>query len=466
MSRVKKEINGLKSLRQRLRFMEQIVENSSDEIYVTDGRGITIYANPMSEQHYGVPVEELIGKSVWELEQRGVYFPAVTPIVLREKKKVTIDQETAIGKTLMITATPIFDEQGEVELVICNSRDITALVEMKRNLDQFKQKVLGQESKAAKENEKDDLLRPIFNTGSPMEKVLQVVGKIAVTDSTVLLLGESGTGKDLLAYYMHSLNHRRDKQFIKVNCAALPKELIESELFGYKPGAFTGASPKGKVGFFSLADGGTIFLDEIGELPLRLQPKLLQVIEEQQFNPIGSNQPEKVDVRIIASTNQDLPQMIAKGRFREDLYYRLFVLSMQIPPLRERVEDIPLLAEHYLETYAAKHERKILAKSSVFELLKRYRWPGNVRELKHMIEYLVVVVNGGEINIEDLPQHIIGSDANREEETLTEILESVEEKVIRESYKKFASSYKVAEKLGISQSSASRKIRKYLGANN
>lgn len=466
MSRVKKEINGLKSLRQRLRFMEQIVENSSDEIYVTDGRGITIYANPMSEQHYGVPVEELIGKSVWELEQRGIYFPAVTPIVLREKKKVTIDQETAIGKTLMITATPIFDEKGEVELVICNSRDITALVEMKRNLDQFKQRILGEESKKAKGNEEDDLFRPIFAAGSPMERVLQVVGKIAITDSTVLLLGESGTGKDLLAHYMHSLNHRRDKQFIKVNCAALPKELLESELFGYKPGAFTGASPKGKVGLFSLADGGTIFLDEIGELPLRLQPKLLQVIEEQQFNPIGSNQPEKVDVRIIASTNQDLPQMISRGRFREDLYYRLFVLSVQIPPLRERTDDIPLLAEHYLYSYAAKHERNILAKPSVLKLLKSYPWPGNVRELKHMIEYLVVVVNGDEIKFEDLPQHILGSGAKREEKTLAEIMEAVEEEIIRKSYKKHASSYKVAEKLGISQSSASRKIRKYLGANN
>ncbi len=460
--------NNLAEFRRHLRFLEQIVDNSCDEIYVTDGRGITIYANPASEQHYGIPVSELIGKSVWELEQRGIYFPAVTPIVLREKKRVTIDQETGIGKTLMITATPIFDSSGEIEMVICNSRDITALVDMKRNFDEINLKVLKQPQRTEK-LEKTDSLRPIYAPGSSMEQVMMAVNKIAVTDSTVLLLGESGTGKDMMARYIHQLNHRRDKQFLKVNCAALPKELLESELFGYKPGAFTGASPKGKAGLFSLASGGTIFLDEIGELPLRLQPKLLQVIEEQEFNPIGSNQMEKVDVRIISSSNQDLHQMIAKGRFREDLFYRLFVLSVQIPPLRKREGDIATLIWHFLGALAEKHGRKMTFGRRALDALNRYSWPGNVRELKHLLEYLTVVVGGYTIDVKDLPPHLMDSlnwnngKTAIEEKTLAEALEAVERELVVSSYKELGSSYKVACRLGISQSSASRKIRKYLG---
>lgn len=449
----------LKELRRRLQFMERILENSCDEVYVTDGHGITIYANPISENHYGVPVEELIGKSVWELEKQGVYYPAVTPIVLREKKSVTIDQETATGKNLRITATPIFDSKGNIEMVICNSRDVTALADMKRNYDEIKKKVLHQNQKNSKSSNTEPE-PPIFASGSPMENVNHTIVKIATTSSTVLLLGDSGTGKDLYARYVHKLSPRLDKQFLKVNCAAIPKELLESELFGYKAGAFTGASPKGKLGLFSLANRGTIFLDEIGELPLRLQPKLLQVIEEQEFTPIGSDKPEKVDVRIIASTNQDLSQMIAEGQFREDLYYRLCVLSVKIPPLRERLEDIPLLTEHFLNEFAYKHNRRILISRAALQALRSYHWPGNVRELKHLLEYLTVVFEGESIKPEDLPLHVVEKNKQKSG-TLSDILECVEEEIIMKSFRELGSSYKVARKLGISQSTAFRKINKY-----
>lgn len=450
----------IKNLRRRLKFLEQIVDNSRDEIYVTDGRGVTIYANPMSEQHYGVPVDQLIGKSVWELEKRGIYYPAVTPIVLREKKSVTIDQETGIGKKLMITATPIFGDNGEIEMVICNSRDVTALEDMKRNLAELEQKVF-QEPEKKDDNEIIDALQPLFALSSPMEQIIRVVDKIAVTDSIALLLGESGTGKDLIARYIHHLNHRRDKQFLKVNCAALPKDLLESELFGYKGGAFTGANPKGKIGLFALAGGGTIFLDEIGELPLRLQPKLLQVIEEQEFTPIGSDRLVKVDVRIIASTNKDLSNMIENGRFREDLYYRLCVLSVKIPPLRERFQDIPLLTQHFLDKFAHKHKRRLSISLSVLQHFERYHWPGNVRELIHLLEHLTVVVEGDCIKPEDLPLHITDTRAALGGKTLPEIMEEVERELVMRSYRDLGSSYKVARKLGISQSSACRKINKY-----
>ncbi|MDW7739746.1 MAG: sigma 54-interacting transcriptional regulator [Bacillota bacterium] len=462
---------SIKDLKKKINFYETIINGSCDEVFITDGKGIIIFANPVSESHYGIPVSEMIGKSVWELEERGIYYPAVTPMVLREKKKITIDQETGIGKKLMLTATPIFNNKNEIEMVICNSRDVTALEDMKKSYHDIKQKVHNKQTglcmKKSAEVESSQL---VYAGDSPIAELLQMTRRIAQTESVVLLQGETGTGKDLFARQVHDLSSRRNKQFLKINCAALPQELIESELFGYKSGAFTGASPKGKIGRFSLADRGTIFLDEIGEVPLSLQPKLLQVIEEQKFTPIGSSAVEEVNVRIIASTNRDLKRMIGEGAFREDLYYRLCVLSIEIPPLRERKTDIPTLLNHYLGIFSEKHSRKIKLTTDAINVLVNYNWPGNVRELKHLTELLTVTVTTREIKIEHLPPHITQHSKKLffplENSRLETTLEAVERELVTNSYKKHGSSYKVASSLGISQSSAIRKIRKYLNDNN
>lgn len=453
-------------LRKLLLFYKKVLDNSCDEIFVADNQGITIYANHMSEKHYGLPVSEMLGKSVWELEERGLYFPAATPIALKEKKTITLDQETATGKRLILTATPVFSETGEIEMVICNSRDVTALYDMKKSYYEMKRKTEKNsksyyKGKGVSEAQEDQL---VYADDSPLINALQISQKIARTESIALLQGETGTGKDLFAHYIHNSSNRKDQQFLKVNCAALPKELLESELFGYKGGAFTGANPKGKIGLFSLANGGTIFLDEIGEIPLPLQPKLLQVIEEQAFTPIGSSQVEKINVRIIAATNQDLSQMIKEGLFREDLYYRLCVLSVKIPPLRDRKEDIPVLIEHYLNIFCDKHKRKLTISDEAIKLLNAYHWPGNIRELKHLIEHLTVTAATDLVMPDHLPQHITPSPIP-EGQTLKEILEAVERDLIIGSYKELGSSYNVARKFGISQSSATRKIRKYLDLN-
>ncbi len=448
-------------MRQEIAFYQAIMNNACDEVYVTDGQGITIYANPVSEKNYGVPVDELIGKSVWELEERGIYHPAVTPLVLKEKKSITIEQETALGKRLMITASPVFSPEGEIKMVICNSRDITALDDMKNSYRQIKAIVSGTREKRQPRVSRGKGEYPVFSAESPMVDILNMAQKIARTDSTVLLLGDSGTGKDLVAKYIHRLSERKEKPYLKVNCAALPRELLESELFGYKPGAFTGASPRGKAGLFTLADGGTIFLDEIAEIPGDLQPKLLQVIEEQTFTPIGSNEVKHIDVHIIAATNRDLREMIYKGTFREDLYYRLHVLSINIPPLNERREDIPILINHFLTQYARKYKRSLQLSSEALEVLSSYAWPGNIRELKHTMEHLIVMSSSDTVTIQQLPAHII-SHAAPPGQTLAEILAAVEQDLIIKSYRELGSSYKVAHALGISQSSANRKIRKYL----
>ncbi len=456
----------IKELKKKISFYETIINGSCDEIFIADGKGIVIFANPVSESHYGIPVSEMIGRSVWELEERGIYYPAVTPMVLREKKKITIDQETGSGKKLTLTATPIFNNKNEIEMVICNSRDVTALEDMKNSYHDIKQKVQNKKTGLHRRKSVEEDNQLIFAEDSPISGLLQMSGRIARTDSVVLLQGETGTGKDLFARKIHDLSSRRDKQFLKINCAALPQELIESELFGYKSGAFTGASPKGKIGQFSLADRGTIFLDEIGDVPLSLQPKLLQVIEEQRFTPIGSSAVEEVNVRIIASTNRDLKKMIDEGAFREDLYYRICVLSMEIPPLRERKTDILALLNHYMDLFSEKHNRRIKITPDALSSLVKYNWPGNVRELKHLTELLTVTVTANEIRREHLPFHITRYSKEifspLKNSKLADALESVERELVISSYKKLGSSYKVAGSLGISQSSAARKIRKYL----
>ncbi len=458
----------LNKLRRKVQFYETIISNSNDEIFITDGKGEIIFANPASETNYGLTVSEMIGRNVWEHEERGIYFPAITPMVLKEKKKITINQETATGKKLIVTATPVFDHQGEISIVICNTRDVTSLEDMKKSYQDMKNKVHRKENKTGGKNQKESRAL-IYNAKSPLSELMSILSKVAKTESTVLLQGDTGTGKDLFARIIHDMSNRSGRDFLKVNCAALPQELIESELFGYKSGAFTGASNKGKIGQFSLADQGTIFLDEIAEIPIALQPKLLQVIEEQKFIPVGSKTVEEVDVRIIAATNRDLGEMLKKKQFRDDLFYRLCVFSITIPPLKDRIDDIPLLINHYLKIYNQKHHCALGISEESIQHLLDYDWPGNVRELQHLVERLTVTVTSDLIKPEHLPPHIISTRIPKEAtgvagrgQSLQAHLERKEREVILNSYNRLKSSYKVAHELGISQSSAIRKIRKYV----
>jgi transcriptional regulator with GAF, ATPase, and Fis domain len=245
----------------------------------------------------------------------------------------------------------------------------------------------------------------IISRSEVLNKVLRKVEQVAATDATVLILGESGTGKELLARAVHNLSARRERPLVKVNCAVLPATLIESELFGHEKGAFTGAVAR-KIGRFELANGGTIFLDEIGELPLELQAKLLRILQEGEFERLGGQQTLKVDTRVIAATNRDLQEEVAHNRFREDLYYRLNVFPVMIPPLRERKEDIPLLVNHFVKKYSAKTGKKIENVSQhVIATLQKYDWPGNVRELENVIERAVIVSQGKQLRLDDWLPH-------------------------------------------------------------
>ncbi|WP_297198532.1 sigma-54-dependent Fis family transcriptional regulator [uncultured Pluralibacter sp.] len=309
----------------------------------------------------------------------------------------------------------------------------------------------------------------------PMRQLKKLITRVAPSPSSVMIVGESGTGKEVVARAIHKLSDRQAKPFIAINCAAIPEQLLESELFGYVKGAFTGASANGKTGLIQAANSGTLFLDEIGDMPLTLQAKLLRAIESREIQPVGASHPVPVDIRIISATNQNLDQYIAEGKFREDLYYRLNVIPLRLPPLRERQEDIELLIHYFLHL----HTRRLNlvypgVAQDVLDLLRRYRWPGNIRELSNLMEYLVNVAPSGEIiDMSLLPPNLLSSSDLAEpsaarsssapasqEESVT-ALEEMERQMIREALSRYSNKKQAADELGIGIATLYRKIKKY-----
>ncbi|WP_164525645.1 sigma-54 interaction domain-containing protein [Siminovitchia acidinfaciens] len=383
---LKEEIN---ILQKKVIELEQVINTSYDEIFVTDGEGKVLLVSDACQRMTGVPKERFLGESVYELVKKGLINNSVTIDVLKEKKMVSANQSYPNGVQVVATGIPIFDHEGKIYRIITNSRDITELVQLKNELAEAKsilnERTAGEDTDRGK--------GPLFTHNDDMLNLIELAKKVAVTESTVLIQGESGVGKGILAKIIHDESLRKDKSFISVNCGAIPFSLIESELFGYESGAFTGAQTKGKAGLVEMADGGTLFLDEVGELPLEIQVKLLHLVQEKTFRRVGSNQLRKVNIRIISATNKDLKLMMEKGLFREDLYYRLHVVPLNILPLRKRVEDVPFLIQLFLERFNEKYDRNVIISDESLAALRSYSWPGNVRELENMIEQLVVTAS-------------------------------------------------------------------------
>ncbi|WP_432661906.1 sigma 54-interacting transcriptional regulator [Wukongibacter baidiensis] len=450
-------------------FYKKILDHSHDEIFVTDGKGISIYCNKAFEKHYGMERSQIIGKKSWYISDIGLCGESPIPLVIKHKKQITIEQETKIGKKLTITATPVFDNEGNIEIIVENSRDITELENIRKNLDETKKLVKKYKKEITLLREKElGTSNDIIYNSDKLKELMKFIERIANVDSTVLILGESGTGKSHIAKHIHQMSKRRDKPFITINCATIPEHLLESELFGYSPGAFTGAKKSGKTGLVELADGGTLFLDEIGELHSNLQAKFLELIQERHFTPIGEVKPQKIDVRIISATNRDLKKLVKEKKFREDLYYRLKVVEIEVPSLRERPEDIRALIYFFLNKFDKQYNFCHTISEECIKLLENYTWKGNIRELQHIIEQLVVTVSDTLIEPSHLPRYFhengdsqfnIGFDKLI---PLDLAIETLEKELILKAYKELGSSYKVASALGISQSKASRKIRRYL----
>ena len=384
---------------------EEILEalnlHYKESIFITDGEGNVIYVNEVGARRVGLPREELMQSNVENLVKDGIYDHSTSWQAIQTRQE-TVSALTYKTKSSTISRSiPIFGDDGSVEMVITTnmsaernkewesiiSKERAAMARMQRELDHLRLK---------------DQSKLVANSPA-MKSVLQTIQAIAPTDSNVVILGESGTGKDMIARFIHEQSLRADKAFISINCAAIPEQLLESELFGYEAGAFTGALSKGKIGLFEAASGGTIFLDEIGDMPLPLQSKLLRALENREIRRVGGLKNIPVDVRIICATNVNLQTMVAEKQFREDLYYRLSVFLLQLPPLCERKEDIIPLAENFLmslnEKYAA---QKTLSPGTVATMLQ-HNWPGNIRELRNVVERIFVVSPGDELIFTPVP---------------------------------------------------------------
>lgn len=353
--------------------------------------------------------------------------------VLKEIKKQSPD-------TLVIIITAFGAVDAAVEAMKIGAYDYITKPFHREALRLTVQKALQFNNLAAENRQlraeltKHDDFRNIVGVSGKMQDILDVIRKVADTEAAVLITGESGTGKELVARAIHSLSSRRAGPFLPINCAAIPPDLLESELFGHVKGAFTGAI-KNKPGKFQQADGGTLFLDEVGELPISMQPKLLRILQEKLVEPVGGNGPQKIDVRIVAATNHDPEAAIAAGNFREDLYYRLAVIPIHLPPLRERREDIPLLIRHFI----AKHgDRKITLTPEAQEALTNYSWPGNIRELENAVERLIIMRRSNIINLEEIADKIRGERENRNDKVINlpaqgYSLEQLEKEVVLEA---------------------------------
>lgn len=448
--------------------LKLILDNSFDEIFVIDPNGNTIYVNEACQRHYGAEPAELIGKPVQYVEEQGYCIPVLAPVFLKKKQRITLEQYTVFGKTLTVTSTPVFKKNGELRFLVLNSRDITDINCLRNDLE-ISKKMVEQYRNETKELKKTELEFAGIIAESPnMLNCLSLARRMGSVDANILILGESGVGKNVIANYIHKVSTRRKGLMMHINCASIPENLLESELFGYCKGAFSGAVGNGKKGLVELAHKGTLFLDEIGELPLGLQAKILQLVQERSFIPIGGTEKVYVDTRIIAATNVDLEQAVEKGDFRKDLFYRLNVVEINIPPLRQRREDIPLLINYFLNELNTKYKSYINVTPETMKIMEHYDWPGNVRELQHTLEQLVLLADKPEITPADLPTKIADCPGSATVDYIEPVnshsaisYKELEIERVLDLYVKLRSSYKVAEELHISQSKATRIINKY-----
>lgn len=440
-----------------------IIESSFDGIYITDGKGNTLSANKSYESITGIKVKDVLGKNMRELVKKNIISISGSLIAIKEHRVITLEQEFKTGKKALITSSPVYDEDGNIIMVVTNVRDITELYTLKEEI----QKRNEVEAKLIEELEhlkKDSVCHDMIVQDKSSLTALLLANKVAPLDATVMLNGETGVGKEVFANYIYKNSKRNKMPFIKVNCSAIPESLIESVLFGYEKGSFTGANKDGKMGLFEVADKGTLFLDEVGELPLSMQVKLLRVLQEQEIERIGGTQPIKIDVRIIAATNRNLEEMVKNSTFREDLYYRLMVFPISIPPLRNRKHDIEPLASLFVNNLNKKYGFNKSLSDNAINTLLMYSWPGNIRELKNVIERSIIISNEDIIDSSDLSiTNNAGSKKhhNSGEKNLKDEIEAIELKYINEAFKKYGNVRDAAISIGMSPSTFVRKRRKY-----
>ncbi len=469
------ENSGLESMAMQMRIFQEliresdtIINSSSVALWICDGEGNVLRMNPASERLNQIEAVDYVGRNMLDLVKEGFVDKSVTLEVIKTLRGVSMLQQRQ-GRTLVVTGTPVFDAEGKLIRVVVSERDVNEIDNLQREL---------QEQEAMKDQYRNHVLemqqmelesRRVIAKSPCMLKALRQAFKVSAVDSSVLILGESGVGKGLFADLIHKHSRRAEHPLIKINCGAIPESLIESELFGYEKGAFTGAQAGGKPGYFELADGGTLFLDEIAELPLSSQVKLLRFLEDGRITRLGGTKSRNVDVRILAATHRNLEEMVEQGKFRLDLYYRLKVVPIHVPSVRERRDCILPLIQHYIDYFGEKNGLKRRLTRAASDALLAYPYPGNVRELMNVCERLVVMSESELIALQDLPSDIAGRTEEKglaavdwtEGMALQQILDNVEKQVLTEAMERFDNQYRAAEFLGLSQPTINRRLKKY-----
>ena len=455
-----------------------MIENSYDGVCIADGESRILLLNESFERVMGIPVKIMIGRKIYDLVREGLTDTSATLKVLETGREETVTINTQAGRQALSTGVPVYDGDGNITRVFCNLRDVTELIRLREKYDDW-QKLASRYLTELKQLRSSRTARDKFITrNSEVKRIIELAYRVAQVDSSLLIFGESGVGKDMLSQMVHEFSPRNEKgSFVRVTCAAIPENLLESELFGYEPGAFTGARNTGKPGFFELADQGTLFLDEIGELPLHLQVKLLSVLQDRAFTRVGGSKRIKVDFRIIAATNRDLESQVREGRFREDLYYRLNVVPITLPSLRDRADDIPFLLAHFVDHYNQKYGMCCRFSDEALKALCRYDWPGNVRELKNLVERMIVTSQHSPVDAEQLPIDYQpgkrngnsggngnGRNSGRgipiEPQTLKQAVRDLENELVLQTMSESSTREEAAARLGLSLSSFCRRLKR------
>ncbi|MEW6200566.1 MAG: sigma 54-interacting transcriptional regulator [bacterium] len=432
-------------------FTETILDSIADGVFTIDNNRRIISFNKAAERITGFAREEAIGKHCYEIFHASICQGACALEKTLKTGKEIIDLPLNIvnkdGKTLPISISTgvLRNEKGEIVGGVETFRDLSMIEELK------------------KEIYRKYTFEDIISKNHEIQKIFNILPDIAESDSTVLIEGPSGSGKELFARAIHNLSSRKKKPYVVVSCGALPDNLLESELFGYVKGAFTDAK-KDKPGRFALAEGGTVFLDEVGDISSAFQIKLLRVLQEKEYEPLGATHTVKADVRIIAATNQNLNELVKTGKFRQDLYYRLNIVRIELPPLSKRREDMPLLTDHFIHIFNIKMGKKIVGVSNeVIDFLMRYPFPGNVRELENIIEHAFVLCRGNRIEMKHLPREIVESEETLHPSTRDDgfPLAQAERQIIIDALNAHEGNRsKAAETLGISKVTLWRKMKK------
>lgn len=444
--------------------LEDILNNVYNYVSIVDKNGYVVFVNDAIKR-YGKKKNDVQGKNIQQLLDEGYMSQSVVRLCMEKGKAQAIVQHDADGDYLN-WASPHFNNNGEIEYVVCTEWDLAHLNQMQDVLI-FENALTVDENKELEYyREKNHNAEEIIYESPAMDQVIKLANQVADTDTPILIQGESGVGKELIMRYIHEKSKRFKAPLMEVNCSAIPEQLIESELFGYVKGAFTGADDKGKKGLFELANNGTLFLDEIGELPLKSQGKLLRALQNQCIMRVGSTKSIKVNPRIIAATNVDIESAVKRKQFRLDLYYRLNVVPILVPPLRNRTEDIGMLTMYFNEQYNRKYKKNITFTPMAISIMEKYKWPGNVRELRNLIERIHIMFPSMEISDDMMLDFLPGvqsqdSCQQKRELNLSKAVEAYEKDLIISMMRRYENLRQFSDLLGVEKTTMHRKLKKY-----